>query len=171
MQAGFKRVKGNIPSTSNLRAELLDYGQKGALEVGNKHVNMHERVVAQWKSPPRFVSYTSRVGDHIFMQVRITGSQHDVDKWHWMNDGQPERTIYAKSSGGMVFQEGYSPSTRYRRIGSSRAKRYGKVRRARQVRHSQEAREIGPEVLRRRFDPDQRIIFRYLWNGFRRGLR
>lgn len=120
--------------------------RKLATNAGGQHARLHERVTAQWNSSPSFLPLVLDPGDgRIRLEVWLTGSEKDRMKWHSMNEGQTTRVITAKGK-SMVYRPGYTASTRNRKLASRRAKRYGQTRSARQVTHSQEPREIGPEV-------------------------
>lgn len=168
--ASFKKVKGKQLSARTTEADLIDSVRKVLTNAGGQHARLHERPVRQWGSAPGFIPIVfDPANGHMRLEVWVTGSNKDRMKWHSMNEGQALRVITAKGK-DMVYRPGYKASTKRRRLTSKERSRYGKKRRARQVVHSQEAREIGPTVngiINERVD---RWMRRAVWASFKRTL-
>jgi hypothetical protein len=168
--ASFTRTRGKLPVASQIEGDAIESIRKVLTSLGGEHARLNDRVTSEWESAPDFLPLVLNPGDgRIALEVWLTGSEHDRMKWHSVNEGQEERLIEA-SGQDMVYRPGYKASTSYRKIASKKHTRYGQTRRAQQVQHTQEARDIEPEVNSRITKKADKQVESAIWQSFKRML-
>ena len=101
---------GNKSKNPAKQLEKFDQALSEYLErdLSKQLIGEFEKTTANWKSPPEFRSNYSRA-----RQVSTVGPYgRGKQKWRWVSEGTPRRTITAKKPNGMMrFPRNYTPKT------------------------------------------------------------
>lgn len=145
-----KPKKINVPK---VRQNLLNALRK----EGNIVKKEYEKTVATWNDPPKFevsIGLKRGGGGEASVLVHPTGTELQVNKFVWTDDGTEAHPIEAKNAPYLVFQVGYTPKTRPGKIASGPASRFGEFVSVKQVDHpGTKARKFTEAIVKQRRKP------------------
>ena len=154
--AVFKAISPKTLKVDVFRLEILNELRK----EGTTQKQILARTTTGWKNRPTFkseISFDRQVGAMVWTYP--TGDQDAVDHWNWIDRGTPAHTITARNYPTLVFQPGYTASTRNRTYSSGAASRSGEIVRPKSVRHPGiAAREWSEDLSERRKRPFEERI-------------
>jgi hypothetical protein len=124
---------------------------------GNIVKKEYEKTIATWNDPPKFevlIGLERKEGGTATVLIGPTGTELQVNKFVWTDEGTEEHPIEAKNAPFLVFQSGYTPKTQPGKIASGPANRFGEFVKKKQVDHSgTEARRFTEIIVKRRRKP------------------
>lgn len=114
----------------------------------------YEKTTATWNDPPKFEIITDISGNDVSVLVGPTGTDMQINKFVWTDEGTKPHVIKAKNAPALVFQTGYSPKTLPNKIASFPAGRFGEFVRVQSVNHpGTEPRNFTKIIIARRRKP------------------
>jgi hypothetical protein len=152
-----KPIKPRKLNIDKVRRNLLSALEK----EGNIVKREYEKTVATWNDPPKFEVLTAIDNPPGAASVLVgpTGTQEQVNKFVWTDQGTRPHVISAKNAPALVFQRGYSPKTQPNKIASFPAGRFGEFVRKQSVNHpGTEPRNFTKIIVNRRRKPFQQAM-------------
>lgn len=145
-----KAIKPRKINTKTIQRRLQNALNKEAKIVKREY----EKTVATWDDPPRFEALTDISGNDISILVGPTGTELQVKKFVWTDQGTKPHVIKAKNAPALIFQSGYSPKTLPNKIASYPAGHFGEFVRVQSVNHpGTEPRNFTRIIVQRRRKP------------------
>lgn len=145
-----KAIKPRKINTKTIQRRLQNALNKEAKIVKREY----EKTVATWDDPPRFEALTDISGNDVSILVGPTGTELQVKKFVWTDQGTKPHVIKAKNAPALIFQSGYSPKTLPNKIASYPAGHFGEFVRVQSVNHpGTEPRNFTRIIVQRRRKP------------------
>lgn len=128
-----RTIKPRKLNVAKVRQNILNALRK----EGNVVKREYEKTVATWNDPPKFEALVGldRPPGAASVLVGPVGTELQVNKFVWTDQGTKPHVITAKNAPALVFQSGYSPATVPNRIASYPAGRFGEFVRVQSVPH------------------------------------
>lgn len=126
-----KTIKPRKLNNAKVRQKLL----KALKAEGDAVKKEYEKTVATWNDPPKFEVLTDISGNDATVLVGPVGTDIQVNKFVWTDDGTKPHPIVAKNAPVLVFQSGYSPKTLPGKIASYPAGHFGEFVHTKRVNH------------------------------------
>lgn len=145
-----KAIKPRKINTKTIQRRLQNALNKEAKIVKREY----KKTVATWDDPPRFEALTDISGNDVSILVGPTGTELQVKKFVWTDQGTKPHVIKAKNAPALIFQSGYSPKTLPNKIASYPAGHFGEFVRVQSVNHpGTEPRNFTRIIVQRRRKP------------------
>lgn len=126
-----KTIKPRKINTKTIQRRLQDTLNKEAKIIKREY----EKTVATWNDPPKFEILTDISGNDVTVLVGPAGTELQVNKFVWTDEGTKPHVIKAKNAPALAFQSGYSPKTLPNKIASYPAGHFGEFVRVQSVNH------------------------------------
>jgi hypothetical protein len=150
LSKGIKPKKLNI---DKVRQNLLNALRREGSIVKKEY----EKTVATWNDPPKFevlIGLERGASGNATTLVGPTGTELQVSKFLWTDEGTRPHVIKAKNAPNLVFQRGFTPKTQPGKIASGPGQRFGDFVKKKQVNHpGTKARRFTETIAKRRRKP------------------
>ena len=129
-----KPIKPKKLNVNKVRQNLLNTLRK----EGGAIKKEYEKTVATWSDPPKFevlIGLERGANGSATVLVGPTGTELQVNKFVWTDEGTKPHIITAKNAPFLVFQRGYTPKTQPGKIASGPSARFGDFVKKKSVNH------------------------------------
>lgn len=145
-----KGIKPKKLEVDKIRQNIL----KALEREGKIVIAEYNKTVATWNDPPQFEALVDVSGSEAAVLVGPTGSELQVNKFVWTDQGTKPHTIAARNAPRLIFREGFSPKTLPGVIASYPGGTFGALVGARAVRHpGTKPRRFTAIIQRKRLKP------------------